>query len=138
VLEVDTRIRVRYQETDSMGVVHHSNYIVWFEIGRSDFLRAKGMSYRDVEKKGWMLPLIEVQCFYRQPARFDDMVVIRTCMKEFKGARLTMEYKIFRDEDGVLLAEGYTVHAVTDLNMKPVNLKRRDPEIYEFFMMCTD
>jgi len=82
VLEVDTRIRVRYQETDSMGVVHHSNYIVWFEIGRSDFLRAKGMSYRDVEKKGWMLPLIEVQCFYRQPARFDDMVVIRTRMKE--------------------------------------------------------
>ena len=60
---VDTRIRVRYQETDNMGVVHHSNYIVWFEIGRSEFLRAKGASYRHIEEKGWMLPVSEARCF---------------------------------------------------------------------------
>ena len=133
---VDTRIRVRYQETDNMGVVHHSNYIVWFEIGRSEFLRAKGASYRHIEEKGWMLPVIEARCFYKQPARYDDMIVIRSRLREFKGARLIMEYRIFRDEDDTLLAEGYTVHAITDAHLKPVNLKKSDPEMYKFFNMC--
>ena len=138
MFEVDTRIRVRYKETDNMGVVHHSNYIVWFEIGRSEFLRAKGISYLAIEEKGWMLPVIEARCFYKQPARYDDMVMIRTRVHEFKGARLTLEYKVFREEDDTLLAEGYTVHAITDDGMKPVNLKKADPEMYNFFKMCMD
>lgn len=135
---VDARVRVRYKETDRMGVVHHSNYFTWFEIGRSEYMRARGMTYRNVEKKGFMLPLIEARCFYRQPAKYDDMVIIRTRMADFKGARMKMEYEVVREEDGVLLANGYTVHAITDANLRPVNIKKVDPDLYEFFMECLE
>lgn len=135
---VDTKIRVRYKETDRMGVVHHSNYYTWFEIGRGEYMRARGMTYRSMEEKGWMLPVIETRCFYKQPAKYDDTVIIRTRMAEFKGVRLKMEYEVIREEDGALLAKGYTVHAITDANLKPVNIKKADPELYRFFMECLE
>ncbi|MFO7294968.1 MAG: thioesterase family protein [Caldicoprobacter sp.] len=138
MIVVDTKIRVRYKETDKMGVVHHSNYYTWFEIGRSEYMRARGMTYRSMEEKGLMLPVIEARCFYKQPAKYDDVIVIRTHMADFKGVRLKMEYEVIREEDGVLLAKGYTVHAITDANLKPVNIKKVDSELYKFFMECIE
>lgn len=138
MIVVDTKIRVRYKETDKMGVVHHSNYYTWFEIGRSEYMRARGMTYRSMEEKGLMLPVIEARCFYKQPAKYDDVIVIRTHMADFKGVRLKMEYEVIREEDGVLLAKGYTVHAITDANLKPVNIKNVDSELYKFFMECIE
>ncbi len=135
---VDVKIRVRYKETDKMGVVHHSNYYTWFEIGRGEYMRARGMTYRDMEEKGLMLPVIEARCFYKQPAKYDDAVIVRTRMAEFKGVRLKMEYEVIREEDGALLAKGYTVHAITDSNLKPVNIKKTDSELYKFFMECLE
>jgi acyl-CoA thioester hydrolase len=136
MLKVDSRIRVRYKETDQMGVVHHSNYYTWFEVGRTEYMRAKGMTYRAMEERGWMLPLIETYCVYKQGARYDDIVIIRTWMAEYKGARITMEYEVIRDKDHILLAKGHTVHAITDVELKPVNLRKADPKMYEFFMGC--
>src|SRR5690554_240696 len=119
MVSIDTKIRVRYKETDQMGVVHHSNYYIWFEVGRTEFIREAGLSYHDMEKKGIMLPVLETHCKYIHGAEYDDLLTVRTRMSKFKGVRLTMEYEVFRDVDGLLLAKGSTVHAITDINMKP-------------------
>ncbi len=135
---VDTKIRVRYKETDQMGIVHHSNYYTWFEVGRTEFMRQQGISYRDMEKRGFMLPLTETHCEYKQGAMYDDIVIIRTKMTAFSGVRITMEYEAIREHDGKLLARGKTVHAITDRNLKPVNLKKYDEELYRLFLDCVE
>ena len=135
---VDTKIRVRYKETDQMGIVHHSNYYTWFEVGRTEFMRQQGISYRDMEKRGLMLPLTETHCEYKQGAMYDDIVIIRTKMTAFSGVRITMEYEAIREHDGKLLARGKTVHAITDRNLKPVNLKKHAEELYRLFLECVE
>ncbi len=137
LLTVDTKIRVRYKETDQMGVVHHSNYYVWFEAARTEYMRQQGISYRQMEERGYMLPLTETQCKYIQGALYDDVVIIRTTMTGFTGVRITMEYEVIREHDYSLLAKGKTVHAITDKNLKPVNIKKADPELYSLFLRCT-
>lgn len=101
-------------------------------------MRARGITYRQLEERGLLLPVIEARCFYKQPAKYDDEVIVRTYMAEFKGVRLRMEYEVIREEDGALLAKGYTVHAITDANLKPVNIKKTDLEVYKFFMECLE
>ncbi|HZJ82627.1 MAG TPA: thioesterase family protein, partial [Clostridia bacterium] len=128
MLFVDAKVRVRYKETDQMGIVHHSNYYVWFEIGRTEYMRSQGLSYDEMERKGFMLPLTETYCKYIQGAIYDDIVIIRTRMTTFSGARLTMEYQVIREKDKCLLAEGKTVHGVTNKNLKPINIKKADSE----------
>ena len=135
-MTVDTRIRVRYKETDQMGVVHHSNYYVWFEVARTEYLRKQGISYSEMEKRGIMLPLTETHCKYLQGAKYDDIVIVRTYMSRFSGARITMEYDVIREMDDCLLAKGKTVHAITDNNLKPINIRKVDPKLYELFIRC--
>ena len=129
----EVKIRVRYKETDKMGIVHHSNYYPWFEVARTEFMRSVGMNYRHMEEKGVMLPLLETHCKYLQGAKYDDLLTVRTWMSRFAGIRLTMEYEVIRDEDGVVLAKGSTVHAFTDNKLKPLNIKKKYPEIYKLF-----
>jgi len=129
----EVKIRVRYKETDQMGVVHHSNYYTWFEVARTEFMRSADMNYRQMEEEGVMLPLLETHCRYLQGAKYDDLITVRTWISKFAGIRLTMEFEVIRDEDGVLLAKGSTVHAFTDTELKPLNIKRKYPEIYELF-----
>lgn len=136
LLTVDTKLRVRYKETDKMGVVHHSNYYVWFEVARTDYMREQGISYNQMEQRGFMLPLTETHCKYIEGAIYDDIVIIQTAMTGFSGARLTMEYKAIREKDNRLLAEGKTIHAVTNKNLRPVNIKKQDPELYQLFLGC--
>ena len=126
-MPVTTQVRVRYAETDQMGVVYYANYLVWFEIGRVELLRALGFSYRQLEAEhGCILPVIEATCRYRAPARYDDEILIETRPAQLRGPVLKFAYRILRKEqDGAapaLLAEGETVHVVCDSQMNKTPL----------------
>ena len=99
----EIEIRVRYQETDAQGRVHHANYLTYFELGRTELLRAAGYDYRQLEAEGWMLVVSEMNCRYHQPAIFDDLLRLRTTVVEARGARVINEYRLYRGES--LLAE---------------------------------
>ena len=115
----ETRLRVRYAETDQMGVVYHSNHIIWFEVGRVELMRQLGFSYRDMESKDKrFIAVAEATCRYRAPARYDDEIIVRTRMKSARESVIVFAYELLRAEDGLLIAEGETTHIVTDENMK--------------------
>ena len=120
-----SRVRVRYAETDQMGIVYYANYFVWFEVGRTDLLRQAGWSYREMEVDGFSLPVIESHCEYREPARYDDELEIRTTGALASPVRLRFEYQVLRSGDGSLLATGYTVHATLGRTRKPCRLPER-------------
>ncbi len=121
---VTHQVRVRYAETDQMGIVYYANYLVWFEIGRVELLRALGHAYSALETDGYILPVVEATCRYRAPARYDDEIQIETRPSMLRGSVLKFAYRILRKAvDGAepqLLAEGETVHVVCDekLNRK--------------------
>jgi acyl-CoA thioester hydrolase len=124
-------IRVRYAETDQMGFAYYANYLAWFEVGRCEWLRSLGWSYRDLEARdGIMLPVIEAQCEYRQPARYDDELLIRARGELASAVRIRFCYEVVRASDGAMLAEGRTVHASTDLSGRP---KRLPAHVRAFF-----
>jgi acyl-CoA thioester hydrolase len=123
-------VRVRYAETDKMGVVYHSNYLIWFEIGRTDWLRETGMTYCDIEAAGIQLPVIEAHCEYRQGARYDDEVEIRTRAKKLSPVRVQFDYEAIRRADGATLATGHTVHATIDSQGRPVRMPDRVKELF--------
>ncbi len=111
----ETTIRVRYAETDKMGVVYHSNFIVWFEVGRVEMLRQLGFRYRDMEREDdCHIAVADVRVRYKAPARYDDEITIRTRLKNVRDSLLQFGYEIVRVEDGVVLAEGETTHIVVD------------------------
>jgi acyl-CoA thioester hydrolase len=120
-----SRIRVRYAETDQMGVVYYANFFIWFEVGRADLLRAAGWSYRDMEAGGIGLPVIEAYCAYRQAARYDDNLEIRTRGAVVSPVRVQFEYEVVRSADDVSLATGRTVHAALDKEGRPCRLPER-------------
>jgi acyl-CoA thioester hydrolase len=131
-MSVTTQVRVRYAETDQMGVVYYANYLVWFEIGRVELLRRLGYSYSQLElEHKLILPVVEASCRYRHSARYDDEIIIETRPLLLRGAVLKFGYRILRKaqvegEENKLLAEGETVHVVCDEHMKKQNL----PEAY--------
>jgi acyl-CoA thioester hydrolase len=120
-----SRLRVRYAETDKMGVVYYANYLVWFEVGRTDLLRAAGWSYREMETDGVGLPVIEAHCIYKQSARYDDELEVRTTGAMVSPVRVQFGYEIVRPADDALLAEGHTVHAALDRTGRPCRLPER-------------
>ena len=120
-----SRVRVRYAETDQMGVVYHANYLVWFEVGRTDLLRHAGWTYRDMEADGYSLPVLEAHCNYRQPARYDNELDVRTNGTLLSPVRVQFEYEIVRPADNVTLATGHTIHAAVDRDGRPCRLPER-------------
>lgn len=125
-----TRVRVRYAETDRMGVVYYANYLIWFEVGRTEWLRQAGWSYSAMEREGGVqLPVIEAHCEYRQPARYDDEVDIDARATLLTPVRIRFDYALTRAADGTPLAEGYTVHAGIDSAGKPCRLPARVREM---------
>ena len=113
----DAYLRVRYAETDKMGVVYHANYLIWFEIGRTEFCRARGFSYREMEEnENSFLVVAESYCRYKAPAYYDDDLVVRTRITELRRRSLRFGYEIIRASDGTVIAEGETGHVVTDAN----------------------
>ena len=120
-----TRVRVRYAETDRMGVVYYANYFVWFEVARTEWLRGTGWSYREMESEGTSLPVIEAHCDYRRPARYDDEVEIRTRATFLSPVRVRFDYELMRTDDPQALAIGHTVHAAMDASGRPCRLPAR-------------
>ncbi|HXG58021.1 MAG TPA: thioesterase family protein [Thermoanaerobaculia bacterium] len=118
---VESRTRVRYAETDQMGIAHHANYIVWFEIGRTDLCRAAGITYREIEERGYLLVVVEVGCRYRTPFRYDDEVLIRTSLDDAGSRSMRFGYEL-RDASGATLhGEGFSRHLWLDReSRKPV------------------
>jgi len=124
----ETEIRVRYAETDQMGIVHNANYLIWFEVGRSDFCRARGFSYKEMEAEDNALMVVaESYCRYKSPAYYEDVLTVRTKIEELRSRSLRFVYEIYRASDEILLAEGETLHLVTDENKKVRSL----PESYK-------
>jgi acyl-CoA thioester hydrolase len=115
IVVTETKLRVRYAETDKMGVVYHSNYIIWFEVGRVEMLRSFGFTYKEMESADdTHLPVVEARCRYKAPALYDDEILVRTHLRNVRDSLIHFGYEILRAEDNTLLAEGETVHLVLD------------------------
>src|SRR3954463_14869941 len=108
--EVSHTFRVRYAETDAMGITHHAAYLVWMEMGRTEFMRHFGFTYRELEKMGVMLPVVEINVKYKQSSRYDDEITLSTWVEEMDRVRLKLAYRMVRTEDGALLMEGSSTH----------------------------
>jgi acyl-CoA thioester hydrolase len=119
----EIQIRVRYAETDRMGLLHHANYFVYFEMGRTELLRLRGFSYREMEDSGHLLVMVDLGCKYKRPAFYDDLLTLRTTVAEVTHVRIVHKYQVFRD--GELLAEGHSTLACVDKNGKPRALPKQ-------------
>jgi len=128
---VETRFPVRYAETDQMGIVHHSVYPIWFECGRTDFIKHFGISYGELEKQGLLLPLIRMNCEFKTPAHYGENIVVKTKLLRGTKVRLILEYEVYAEERNVLCARGTTEHAWTGTDLKPVNIAKYSTHLYE-------
>ena len=128
-----THITARYEETDQMGVIHHSVYPVWFEIGRTDLIKKAGMTYTELENMGIMLPLIELTCTYKSYAKYEDELMVKSCINAISYTRISFYYEVLKLSEGksMLIASGKTFHVFTDRGLKPVNMKKHYPNVYE-------
>jgi acyl-CoA thioester hydrolase len=125
----ESRVRVRYAETDQMGVVYHANYLIWFEIGRVDFIRKLGMDYKAMEREdGIGIAVVDVSARYRAPARYDEELVVETRLLAARGPIIRFGYRIVRDADKLVLCEGETMHVVVDREMKRRPLPKKYAE----------
>lgn len=132
-MESETRLVVRYAETDQMGIAHHSNYPVWFEAGRTDFLRKVGMSNTEIEENGILLPLYYMECNFMNPVRYEDEIVVKTRIQKINCARIGFSYEVV-GADRIIIASGNTAHAWTDRNLKPHNIQKKLPGLYRSLM----
>ena len=130
----ETELRVRYAETDKMGIVHHANYLVWFEAGRSEFCRAREFSYKEMEADGLLMLVAESYLRFKSPAFYDDILTIRTKVAEVRSRSIRFVYEVHRPEDDVLIAEGETMHLMTDADKKV----RLIPELYRLKLAVDD
>lgn len=122
VVEHEIRLRVRYEETDTMQVVYYAKYFVWFESGRIELLRSIGLSYRDVEKRGLLLPVVEAKANYQAPAHFDDEILVKTRLANMGNTSVRFENEVFKLPEKTLLCTGYTVHVLVDREGKPTKI----------------
>ncbi|MFD1415561.1 acyl-CoA thioesterase [Oceanobacillus jeddahense] len=149
------QMRVQYKDTDQMGVVHHGNYITWFEVARTEWMRHFDMSYHAIEEQGLLLPVLDVNAAYKSSARFDDLVVLFTRIEQYSPIRLVFQYEVRRitEEDGItnglesatveepygeLLTTGATTHMWVNQAWKPVKLRKTHPELYEKIQRIAD
>lgn len=129
-MQTETRFIARYSETDQMGIIHHSNYAVWFEAGRTDYLKKAGISNTNIEARGILLPLYEMNCQFKSPAKYEDEIMVITNLKQISRVRLCFSYQVLNAENNKLLATGETMHAWTDKALKPVNAAKAVPDVY--------
>ena len=134
MMETYSDIVVRYAETDQMGIAHHSNYAIWFEAARTDYIKALGISYTECEKRGIRLPLFSLEVNYIRPAYYEDVVTIKTYIIQMSKTRLVMGYTVYNKSTDELLAEGKTHHAWTNEELRPVNLLKYDKEVYQLLL----
>lgn len=127
-MDSTSKVIVRYAETDRMGIVHHSVYPIWYELARTDFIKKIGMTYSNMEKKGIMTPLVELTSRYIKPANYEDELDIKVRVSKISPARIIFAYEVYHDKE--LINTGTTMHAWTGKDLKPLNLKKVNPEIY--------
>ncbi len=127
----ETEIKVRYVETDQMGIVHHSNYYAWFEVGRTEFIVEAGMPYSEMEKHGVMMPVLESNCKYIEGAKYEDELKIQTWIEEMNGAKVLFGYNVVRVSDQKVIAKGSTKHAFVNDEFKIINLKKKNLEMWD-------
>jgi acyl-CoA thioester hydrolase len=131
----EARVRVRYAETDQMGVVYHSNYLIWFEVGRVELIRSMGLDYKRMEvEEGCGIAVVDVHVRYRTPARYDDELVVETRLVAARGAVIKFGYKVMRIGDNALLCEGETVHVVVGKDMKKRGLPPKYAERFAAYL----
>ncbi len=128
-METETHIIVRYAETDRMRIAHHSNYSIWFEAGRTEFLKKAGTSNSDIEDKGILLPLSHLECDFKSPANYEDEIVVKTKIKKMTAARIEFQYIVLNNNNGKLIATGNTTHAWTDKTLKVFNIEKKESKI---------
>ena len=129
-----SNITVRYAETDKMGIVHHSVYPIWYEVARTNLSKMAGLSYSDMEKMGVMTPLVSLECKYFLPAYYDDELIVTATVSKLTPARVEFYYEVFKkDLNQKPINTGYTMHALVNKDLKPINTKKLYPEIYSFF-----
>jgi acyl-CoA thioester hydrolase len=134
----EVKLRVRYAETDQMGVVYHSNFLVWMEIGRVEFMRALGFDYKSMEvEDDCHLPVVEVRCRYKSPAHYDDCVVIRTELRKWRSSLVHFSYEIVRETDDALLAEAETIHIPVNSRMEKRLLPERFAQRFASVSLAT-
>ena len=134
----ETFFTVRYAETDQMGIVHHANYPVWFEAGRTDFIKKLGMPYSKIEESGLMLPLLELRCCYKGAARYEDEITVRTSLKEMTLTRVAFYYEVYKSNSPDIITTGETMHVWTNRELKPINIKKAAPHIYSLIETAKD
>ena len=127
----ETIQRVNYRDTDQMGIAYHANYLVWFENGRAEYMRALGLTYRELEEQGVYLPVIEATCKFKSPARYDDQIRIVTSPKFLREVKLGFSYEIYHLEKGNLLTRGETIHGFVSKAGKPLVLRKQNPALWE-------
>ncbi len=124
-------VNVRYAETDKMGIVHHSVYPIWYELARTDLSKSAGFSYSKMEELGLFTPLVELNCKYYSPAYYDDELVVTATVSKLTPARIVFSYEVFNKNNmDKPINTGYTVHAIVNKEMRPINTKKVFPEIY--------
>ncbi|MGA8939985.1 MAG: thioesterase family protein [Acidobacteriaceae bacterium] len=134
----EARVRVRYAETDQMGVVYHANYLVWFEVGRVEFIRQLGMDYKDMEQEdGALIAVAEATARYKAPARYDDELIVRTSLAGVRGPIVRFRYAVVRAADELVLCEGETVHFVVGRDMKRREMPTKYAELFATVMHRT-
>ena len=126
----ENKIKVRYVETDQMGIVHHSKYYPWFEIARGEFITKIGMTYREIEEQGILMPVLESSCKYIEGAKYEDNLVIQSWISEFNPVKIIFNYNVIREEDNKIIAKGSTKHTFVNEDFKIVNIKKVKPEIF--------
>ena len=124
-------VRVRYAETDKMGIVHHSVYPIWYELARTDLSKLAGFPYSKMEEEGVLTPLVELNCKYIKPAYYDDELVVTATVSKLTPARIVFYYEVFKDDSDKPINTGYTVHAIVNKDMRPINTKKLFPDIYQ-------
>jgi len=131
--QFDMQFRVRYAETDAMGIVHHAVYPVWFEMGRTEYLREVGIPYREMESRGLQSPVIAIHVRYLKPARYDDLLTLKVRVARYTGVRLTLHYEVYRDD--VLLCTGESEHAFLNEG-RATAVQRKFEDIHEMLARC--
>lgn len=130
--------RVFYYETDNMGIVHHSNYLRWFEEARVDVIEQAGLPFQTVEERGIMSPVLAANCEFHTPFKFGDVFTVKAYIPDFSKLRFQVVYEVYNGE-GVLCVKGMTEHCFVDKDMKPVRLKKHFPDIYDIYSeLCAE
>lgn len=137
-MRVKSKIVVRYAETDQMGIAHHANYPVWYEVARTELIKKLGMTYTELEQQGLIMPLVELQSKYISAAYYEDHLIVEAELKSLSGVKLEIAYVIYREKDETPINVGRTIHALVGRDLKPVNVKREYPELYQRLLSAVE